>query len=616
MKMLNTERRVYHRRFVHLARENALLASGLVLAARLAGWLPGQGSVLAAENETPPPPPLAVKLGLDPQTRLWTAMVDGREAVNGGDFRSKAAPVVREGVKFETDEDRRFLIVGPAPAPMEITVAGFPDWVVAVPASNVCAVRINESQRLVDLATPKENTTNLTVRFPDGGRAEVWPVSFARYDLMDDASYYFSGQGRVEATEADGVKKLLSPQGYPMTGGPLTEYQDDKGRRRLRRIIPPMALSISGEIGQKVAISTESGVVTLLPNQSTVIETENGELVSLLHDAADGWLRFRVQKGYFHFHIPEIRCWRGQGITDQQGAIQWGGDAHAVDLRNTTDQAVHPPNRFVIAALSHSKTGSVGSGSTLQYIQYDECNRFSVHGIGQEVALHDTRSGAVTPLGNAPILVQIGRPTGGVVGVPDTLISQGAGGTIIVRSGGTSVGVTPGGERTIAGPNGQDLQVSVGRDGTVRITALNGDHTFGASPLGDWTFTVGEGDTFIFQPTDRRDIFVVSAGEGNSRPLEVFSPEGFRPQLPGDTSLTFITADTGTTVERRGGLLVFYEQGEGVGELPFGVAEVSPPSMDARGTPQPFGRLISHGDPTQLIPPTIPVPPASVVGGN
>jgi hypothetical protein len=269
----------------------------------------------------------------------------------------------------------------------------------------------------------------------------------------------------------------------------------------------------------------------------------------------------------------------------------------------------------VIAALSHSKTGSVGSGSTLQYIQYDECNRFSAHGIGEEVALHDTRTGTTTPLGDAPILVQQGRPTGGVVGVPDTLFTVGAGGTIIVRSGGTSTGVPMGTERTIAGPNGQDLQVSVGRDGTVRITALTGDHTFGAAPLGDWTFTVNEGDTFVFQPTNRRDIFVVSAGEGNSQPLQVFSPEGFSPRLPGDSSLTFITADTGTTVERRGGLLVFYDPGEGgEADLPFGVASVSPPSMDARGTPQPFGRLIGHGDPTQLIPPTIPVPPASVVG--
>ncbi len=570
---------------------------------------------LAAENDqvsTNVLAPLALKFSVATGNGLWNVSVDGKTAVLESDFSVKPAPMEKEGVRFETTEEKTFLTIGPSQTPMVILVEGFPDWSVTVPTNNRCSFRINRSQRLIDLTTPMGNKTNVTVNFPDGGRAEMWPVSFARYDVMDDTSYYFSGQGRVEATAADGVKKLLSPMGYPMVGGPLSERTDEKERKRLLRIIPPVAFSISGEIRQRLAISTDSGTITLSENQSAVLEMQNGALVSFTHDAPNGLLRWHVRKGYVHFNIPEIRCWRAMALTDQQGTIQWAD--HAVDVHNQTDMATHPPNRFVIAALSHSMTGSVGPGNILQYVQLEECIRFSAGGIGEEVALQNTRTGEVTPLADANILVQQGTSGGGVIGTPDTFVTQGAGGTIIVQSGGKGTSLTPGSERTVVGPNGQDLLIAVSPEGTVRITALTGDQTFGVGPLGDWTFTVREGDTFIFEPTGRRDVFVVRAGEGNEQPLEVFSPEGFRPSLPGDTSLTFVTGDSQTTVERGDQVLVFYDRGEGVGELPFGVAEVSPHSMDGRGTPQPFGRLVDQSDPTQLIPPTIIQPAASVVG--
>lgn len=587
---------------------------GGALAAVILGLTIGSGTV-AAEEVQPESPPLPVKLTLDGLSRLWVAEINGVAALKPADFAVSHAPVKRAEVEFATDLERLFLTVGPSPRPLLISVEGFPDWTLLVPTNNRCAFRINPTQRLVDLTAPSENTTNISISFPDGGKAELGRVSFARYDVMDDTSYYFSGQGKVEAQEADGVKKLLSPLGYPMMGGPLNEYKDDKGRRRLRRIIPPVAFSISGELRQQLAIATSSGTITLPANRSAVLEMENGALVSFTHDASDGWLHWQVQKGYVHFHIPEIRCWRAMALTDQRGSIQWSGEASAVDMNNTTSREVHPPNRFVIASLSHSMTGAVGPGNLLQYMQFEECRRFSVAGVGDEVYLRDNASGEVSKVPPSSLMVQHSLPTGGVAGTPDTIVTTTVNGTVIVRTSGRNVALQPGTEQTVTSPNGQQLFIQVGGDGTVRITATTGDHTFGTGPLGDWTFTVKEGDTFVFSPTGRRDVFIVGSGPDNSQPMEVFSPEGFRPILPGDSSLTFVTGDTQTSVEPRDGLMVFYERGGVTGEVPFGTAPVSPPSMDARGTPQPFGRLVEFSDPTQLLPPgtRIPVPPASVV---
>ena len=580
-------------------------------------------SAKAEDSNVPPPepPPVPVHLTLDPVTRLWKVQVDGKQALAGNEFKQSPAAVSREGVRFETDEERLFLKIGPAAGRgMEIKVDGFPDWVVAVPTNNQCAFRVNEVQRLVDLTSPKENSTNLTVRFPDGGVAEMGSASFARYDVMDDTSYYFSGQGKVDATEADGVKKRLSPLGYPMMGGPLTEYTDDKGRRRWRRIIPPVAFGISGEIRRKISIATDSATITLEAGKSAVLEMQNGAVVSFTHDPANGWLRWHVQKGYAHFHIPEVRCWRAMALTDQDGAIQWNPDAHAVDVHNSTSMDIHPPNRFVVAALSHSMTGAVGPRNILQYLQLEECRKFSVGGIGNEVYVYDTDKNITTPIANVNMLVQLPQPNGGVPGTPDTQVTSGANGTKIIRTRGVSVAVAPGTDRTLTTPDGQVLSISVSPEGEITMTALTGDHTFGMGALGDWTFTVKEGDTFILKPSSRRDLFIVQADRDNTFPIDVLSPDGHRPELPSDSSLTFVTGDSQTTVERGDQLLVFFDNGEGSGSLPFGMAEVSPPNMDARGTPQPFGRLVDYNDPTQVvppgvIPPVIVVPPASVVGG-
>lgn len=556
------------------------------------------------------PPPVLVTLAVDSQTRLWTAKVNGQDALTGNDFKTKPAPVLRHGVQFEADEERTSLTVGLATNDVVVSVEGFPDWTVTVPATNRCAFRINEAQRLVDLTTPAGNTTNVVLRFPDGGRALMWPVSFARYDVMDDTSYYLSGQGHVEAEEADGVKKLLSPQGYPMVGGPLTEKVDNFNRRRLRRIIPPVAVSISGMLRQQLGIATESGTFALPENRSAVLEFENGALVSFTHDAINGWLRWHVQKGYVHFHIPEIRCWRAMALTDQRGEIQWSADSHAVDLHNDTPRHIHPPNRFVIAALSHSMTGSVGPGSILQYLQFEECTTFSAAGVGDEVELRNIRTGETTRVLKTNVLVQHGRPPGGVLGTADTHVATGAKGTVIVRSEGVSTSVSSGREHTITGQNGRELTIDVHNDGTIMITSTTGDHTLALETLPGWTFTVREGDTIIIQPTGRADIHTLWAHEGNRQPVDAVSTDGFIPRMPGGTAMTFINADTTSTVEGGDGQLVFFEGG-GVsqgGARPFGAAEVVPPSMDARGTPQPFGRLINDIDPARIL-----QPPASVV---
>jgi hypothetical protein len=553
--------------------------------------------------------PVLVEVKLDRPTRRWMTTVGGQPALRAADLATSRSAVVREAVSFQTDEEQRFLTVGPSTNLLQVSVAGFPDWTVTIPSGDQCAFRVNESQRLIDLMTPKDNTTNLVIRFPDGGRARMWSASYARYDVMDDTSYYFSGQGYVEAEEADGVQKLLSPRGYPMVGGPLIESVDDRNRRRWRRIIPPVALSLSGELRQRLGIATESGTVTLSENQTTVLELENGALVALTHDASNGWLRWHVQKGYVHFHIPEIRCWRGMGLTDQQGEIQWSGDAHAVDLHNATSREVHPPARIVIAALSHSMTGSVGPGSVLQYLQLEECTAFSAASQGEEVHLTNTRTGESQQVRRSNVLVQHSRPGGGVFGSADTTVIVGE--TTVVRGTGASTSVSNGETRTLVSQNGREMTVSQGPDGTIRLTAVFGDHTIKTAALGDWTFTVREGDTLVFPPGGRRDILVVFTGERNNNTVDVFSPDGFAPRMPPDTGMTFVMGDSTSTVEAGDRRLVFFEQG-GVGtEVPFGMAEVPPPSMDGRGTPQPFGRLTDAFDPNIWT--RLAQPPASVV---
>ncbi|HEY1170098.1 MAG TPA: hypothetical protein VGH19_01905 [Verrucomicrobiae bacterium] len=481
-----------------------------------------------------------------------------------------------------------------------IDAAGFEGWGSKVDLGAACQIIPDFSRQIIDLATPAANTNAVVLRFHDGGKASMSGGSTLRYDEFKDRSYYVSGNGKVDAENADGQTMQLFSFVPPMTGGPLVEETGADGGKRTKRLSPLIMARGAGELLEKVQIGMAQFQWEFEKEGQKTVSLTNGTTAVIYMSPDRTALRWRVTKGYIRFGMEQIRCWQAQILTDQKADFQWDSTNLMVDTHNNSDSDIFPANRDILCTLSRSITSSTGPGGTFQYALLDDCDKFVGSGYGNDVHIYNMRTGKGFELANGNVQFRNGSPVTSSSGgqKPEVKLAWNDGSALQVGSAAGSVAVEPGGKQTLTLDGHGELNINYSGSGVVGVDSVSGEYTLLPKILQDWKFEIGADDSVVFTLDTQKGVFTVHSKIGNNNPVNVGSPDGFNPVLYPDSTLTFVLAPTGLTLGRTDGTIIFYEAaGTGTisGQGP------TPPTASPGGTlPPSFGSTIGGIDPTLL----------------
>jgi hypothetical protein len=489
-----------------------------------------------------------------------------------------------------------------------VEAAGFGGWGGKVGLGAVSLIHADFDRQIIDLTTPAANINAVVLRFHDGGKAQMGGGSTLRYDEFKDRSYYVSGNGKVQAENADGQTMPLFSFVPPMTGGPLVEETGKDGVKRTRRLSPLVMARGAGELLEKIQIGLAEMQFEFQREGQKTVTLENGTTAVIYMSPDRAALRWKVTKGYVRFGMEQIRCWQAQLLTDQKADFQWDSTNLMVDTHNNSDADIFPANRDILCTLSRSITASTGPGGTFQYALLDDCDKFVASGYGGEVHINNTRTGRGFELADGTVQFRNGSPVTSSSGgqKPEIKLSWQDGSPLVIGSAQGSLSVEPGGKQTLTIDGHGELGIDYSGSGIVGIDAREGEYLLLPKILQDWTFEVGANDSVVFTLDTQKGVFMVHSKVGNNNPVSVGSPDGFNPVLYPDSTLTFVLAPTGLTLGRTDGTIVFYESA-GSAQGAFGQGPMAP-TMTTGGTlPPAFGTPTTGLDPTLLRVPQTPV---------
>lgn len=482
-----------------------------------------------------------------------------------------------------------------------VEATGFGGWGGKVGLGSSCLVSPDFTRQIMDLTTPAANTNAVVLRFHDGGKASMGGGSTLRYDEFKDRSYYVSGNGKVDAENADGQTMQLMSFVPPMTGGPLVEETGADGVKRTRRLSPLVMARGAGELLEKIQIGMAQLQWEFEREGQKTVTLTNGTTAVIYMSPDRTALRWRVTKGYVRFGMEQIRCWQAQILTDQKADFQWDNTTLMVDTHNNSDADVFPANRDILCTISQSTTASTGPGGTFQYALLDDCDKFVASGYGGEVEIYNTRTHRAFELASGTIQFRYGTPitsdTGGRK--PEIKLSWNDGSPLTVGSAAGTMNVDPGSKETLTVSGQGELGINYSGSGVVGIDSRAGEFTLLPKILQDWTFDVGVNDSVVFTLDTQKGVFTVHSVVSNNNPVNVGSPDGFNPVLYPDSTLTFVLAPTGLTLGRTDGTVVFYESA-GSTQTPYATSPTAPTAPPGGTLPPAFGTPTTGIDSTQL----------------
>ncbi len=216
---------------------------------------------------------------------------------------------------------------------------------------------------MMDIMTA-EISKPVIVAFPeDGGGAIVYADSHARFEILDDHSYYFSVNGLVMKLDDEGNPSENLESSMPaLTGGPL---RDDKKGRLSPEIVVEFYGSLNANFprpedpdGQPYDLqlslhglnseTMESKDVYLIDFEPKIVVMANGSEIEFLLNQETETISWEILKGYFSFKHGDTPCWRAVSITDQKAELQWGSNGEErIDLRNQTEYSVFKANQII-----------------------------------------------------------------------------------------------------------------------------------------------------------------------------------------------------------------------------------------------------------------------------
>jgi hypothetical protein len=558
-------------------------------------------------------------------------LVNDRAVTTLTQLTAKRGTVRAGDVDISVDAEGQLVIAATAGEAV-VEADAFAGWAAKVPAKNQLAMRLRAASGELELGASSNNTAVVTMRFSDGGAAELSPGALGHLDIFKDKSYYFSGFGKVNVNSADGDAFGLSNLRPPMTGGPLGQTSDGKGGNRFKRLTPLievwMGADMSKETSIKVGLKEEGGeVVKLLRGEKQKFTLANGSSIEFYLNPDSHMVEWKIEKGLFRFRIEGYECWRALGLTGQRAGQMWDGEGQAVDLANmTTTNSAPKPNHNLYASFSRSTHATVSPDAMLMYAPISACHTYNVSSRGGTVILYDSDTRSQMALTDQNFLMKpdrlllaAGRPVGSNRAIK---LAWDAGSTLDIGGVLGEASVVRNSEKTLTGPDGAGkVDLSYSLSGDLIITAREGDFLLQPTALDNWGIELHEGDSMTLNLDSRKGIFTLRTGQDNTSMVKVSTADGFQPLMNPDTVLTFIMGRSGTLLPESIGALVFYEAaggglgggptlggpgGSGTPEFRQGPPMTPTPSGSSVGAP--YGSLVNL-DVSRIV-----QPPVSVVG--
>lgn len=462
-------------------------------AAELPGSPAGVASPLPDENSVPRS---TVILSAD-QSEALIATINRQTRFSLQTLRDQG-PKTIDGIQLSAGADETSVVIRGEQEEVVVEAAAFTGWAAKVPKANQVAFRVDAPRTIIDVTAPAENTKPITLRFPDGGRAEIRAASTARFDLLRNGSYYFSGRGSVYAINNDGLSLNLSPNQPPMTGGPLVAQTGENGAVKRTWVSPVTSVAVvSGELGEELSLVVEAETFKLGPGGPKTIKLPNGSVIELRQNPFNRTLNWRVEKGCFRFQIEGMNCWHPMGLAGQAAVMQWNVSSKMADLSNLST------NQDVLVDLAVHYFASVGPKAVFQYTQFDDCATFAVSATGGSVALFNAETGRTYPVDLNSFLVKAGAPereasetglrpknprkTILLFGESDSQFQvQGSMGNAIIG---------PNSQKTLQGGSSGEVQMTYDGGGRLTVRAVSGDFLILVPTAGSFSVGLNQGDT-------------------------------------------------------------------------------------------------------------------------
>lgn len=547
-------------------------------------------------------------------------LIDNQSVFTTSTWQAKGEAVV-QGVRLVALAEGRSLGLRAESVEVVVEAEGFAGWAAKLPPLQQTTLRVDFSGGMIDLTTPATNTAPMTLRFADGGAAEVKAGSWARFDLYQDQSYGFSGKGQIYAKNADGLGMNVGTYRPPMLGGPWVTITDSKGVSRKQRVSPTTVFTLSGMPGGEMTVQYHNRTLQLKGGSREKVSLPNGTQVEFRQNPVSRRFEWRADKGICQVVIPGFDCWKAFTISGQGASIQWDATTVGVDLKNETPPSVFPANLNAWADLARRQYASVPPGASFQHAQGTDCTTYFATGVGGEVVVYNEITQNATTLSQGQVAFKAGMPLGsetaasaiykpiGVLGdIGKSFNIQGALGNATVPLNG---------EQTLTRESGT-LLLNNSPLGELSLKSVLGNFAISLGTLPGWAVRLPEGNTVFLRLDMKQGFFTIRAGTDNPATLRINTPEGFSPLLESSAIVNFFLRRGGSQLAMTEGNLVFFENAGADATGPLGVVPGGAAPLNYFLTPPPaFGYLNKSVDPSRVLQPVaasrIFEPPVSTV---
>jgi hypothetical protein len=490
--------------------------------------------------------------------------------------KDKQSKIV-QGITIKVDESGKGVALTSGAEELLVTAEGYTGWQAVVPTGNEISIAGSTNAGMMNFITSSNNNGKVTMTFSDGGKAQLDAGSYARFDLLNDQTYYLSGRGKIHVVDADGQEKDLNQYLLPLTGGPLKRYTDRKGAVRWNRMSPLTEVSISGPPGGELEIVVGEKKIILPQKAQQHVELANGTTLDLVQNANSSYLDWKISKGCARFWVGSVECWSAAGMAGQEASMIWDAGSASVDITSYTPSNSFRASQDILVTIARNIACSIPPGVGFQYMNVNNCNTFTGAAENGEIDIYNPTLKQVTTLTSANKAFKNGMMVNDNNINPaqnNMQVSWDSKGNLNIRGSSGDFQVAPNSTKLLEGEGSSSVAVNYDSSGQISFTPSAGSYGIDFDPAQNMTMEV--------QPQNRIDVkfdrstgfLMVQANANNDSVIHLRTGDGQRPQISPGGVLAFIVGREGSTVSRNQGTMIFYESGGAAEVSTFGVSPV------------------------------------------
>jgi hypothetical protein len=479
----------------------------------------------AAQNESSAPPALRLAILRAKPDSYMVKLADGRTVTLDGTQPGQER-LSAQGVLLAVSPE------GSLRAKTDVRDLSFDT---TIPVGEEVVIQIDARAGRVELDAPPGNAGAVQFRLPDGAWAELGPGTRARFEQLDDKSYYLCGSANVKATNVDGKGFLLSAETPPMTGGPLLEQSGTTAAPELTRLTPLVPVVISGHLPSQLSIEVAGRAVSLAGGAPEKVTLANGSTVNFTLNEQTRMLTWEVERGYFEFQVDGIEGWKAAGLSGQSASQQWDLASRSIALQNLTTSDGPAAFSQVQVVVPGQQTAQVAQGATFQMAQLTGARTFATMATGGAVTMRDRGTGQEFALATQNVVFVDGRPDLGDLAPPPrasrVIVSGGQAGISLAGEFGSPV-IPPGAVKTLELSDGTKLEARCEERGKITVKAVEGRVSLATELDQRVAVTLKDGNAIVITVDDRQGTVTFSATPGNEAKGAAYQIES----LPGSRS--------------------------------------------------------------------------------